>query len=183
MPAAAAVALVLALLSASAGAAPEVSVKKEHYVVAGSNPAEIRSELNHRRPKGWDGYTSWYVSWRFRHAPDGGTCRMTSVTTTVTVTHTLPQWKASAQASSGTREAWDRYLRALTVHEDGHRDIGIAVANQIDAALRGMREASCPELTRRANETGHRLLDEARAREREYDRTTDHGAAQGARFP
>lgn len=175
--------LTLGLLAGAAAAAPEVAIREEHYVVSGSSPSEIRKELNRLRPKGRDGYTSWHVAWRFHYMAQTGTCRMTSVVTSVTVTRTLPRWDEPAGASAATRAAWARYRQALSLHEDGHRDIGVSAANEIDTALRGMTAASCAQLAQRANETGYRMLDEARAREREYDRSTNYGATQGAKFP
>lgn len=176
-------AMVLAMLALSAAAQPQVETTVSYYDVSGATPSEIRHELNRKRPRRWDGYTAWNVSWRFRYAPSGGECQMTEVVTRVTVHYTLPRWRALSGASGETRDRWERYKRALKVHEDGHRDIGVGVAEEIDNALRGMRAANCRELGARANGAGYRLLEAARAQEREYDRTTNNGASQGARFP
>jgi predicted secreted Zn-dependent protease len=169
--------------AAHAGAAPTVAVSTDYYEVGGTTPSDIRSELDRKRPRGWDGYTTWNISWQFRYAPAAGDCGMTEVATHVAVNYKLPRWRVPAGASRDTRDQWARYERALRAHEDGHRDIGVVAANEIDNTLRGMRAADCRGLEAQANETARRLLDNAREREREYDRTTGNGATQGARFP
>lgn len=175
--------LVFAATAAVASAEPAVTTTTRYYDVTGTTPAEIRVDLNRRRPHGWDGLTRSHVSWNFRLEPGSGDCRMTSVTTRVEVDYLLPRWLDPGRASPETRAQWERYERALKIHEDGHRDIGIGAAREIEKTLRGLTGRTCPELERDANDTAQRLLEEARERERDYDRMTNYGATQGARFP
>lgn len=175
--------LVATVLALSVEAANDIIVTTDFYDVGGETVQEIRSDLDRKRTRGWDGYTEWQVEWQFRSASSGSECRVTDVTTRVAVNYSLPRWRAPAAAGGDTRERWARYERALRAHEDGHRNIGVRVASEIDNTLRAMRAGDCRELDALANAAAYRLLDHARQREREYDQSTNYGATQGARFP
>jgi predicted secreted Zn-dependent protease len=79
------------------------------------------------------------------------------------------------------RQAFYPYLSALRTHESGHYQIGKDAANAIDRGIQGLPiAATCRELEQNANALGDRLLAEYRARERQYDQSTDYGKTQGA---
>ena len=130
----------------------------------------------------FDGHTRWYVTWRYRYNNFGNTCAITSVATRVTVTIALPKWDGEIAAVNDTRSKWSRFLAALELHEQGHRQLGIDAAKDIDRAISGMR-GRCDTLEARVSEAGNAILNKYRQFELDYDRDTDHGATQGARFP
>ena len=73
---------------------------------------------------------------------------------------------------------------ALVKHEDGHKAIGTNAADYIrDAGFKLPPEPLCSELARSVDKMTSEILERYRQREREYDRDTDHGRTQGARFP
>ena len=61
-------------------------------------------------------------------------------------------------------------------HEQGHVDYAV---NHRLAVLRAIRNATCST----ANAAALRQLDLIRKHDVAYDKTTNHGATQGARFP
>ncbi|TXG77552.1 MAG: DUF922 domain-containing protein [Rhodocyclaceae bacterium] len=129
--------------------------------------------------KVFHGYTRWYVKWNYRwnEAPDGS-CRITRVDTSVEGTITLPKLVGGTGAQ---RTRFDAYLAALRTHEEGHYAFARQAGREIDgkiAALPSMR--SCRALEAEANGLGYRILDIHTAREKQYDRDTDHGRTQGA---
>jgi predicted secreted Zn-dependent protease len=168
-------------------AAVGITERLERYTISGSTPSDLRSEMNSKGPRGnagrvFDGYTRWYVTWRYRYNNFGNTCAITSVATSVTVTITLPDWDDEITADNNTRSKWSRFLAALESHERGHRQLGIDAAKEIDRAISGMR-GRCDALEARVNEARYAILNKHRQLELDYDRDTDHGATQGARFP
>lgn len=129
------------------------------------------------------GYTSWSVDWRFRWWQESnGQCRITSVTTTLSIVIQLPQLQLPASEPATLRRAeFEAYLAALRQHELGHADTGRMAAKAIDQAIAALpHQASCAELETKANETGYRLLAEFNQRDQQYDLATEHGRTQGA---
>ncbi len=107
-----------------------------------------------------------------------GRCVITSVTTELTTTMQLPELR---QASAADRERFDRFLPRLQLHEDGHRDHGRAAAAEIDRRIAQLPDmSSCELLDATANETGHRVVNDYTARDRQFDDATEHGKTQGA---
>ena len=161
----------------------------ERYAIAGSTPAELRRELNLKRPRTadgrqFDGHTHWHVSWRYRYLKSGSGCAIASVNTSLKVTITLPEWRNEREADSGTRRLWSRYLAALELHEQGHRRHGVHAANEIDHAIAAIPTAvNCDGLGVAVNALGGNILRKYNQHDVDYDRDTKHGATQGARFP
>ena len=161
----------------------------EHYDISGSTPADLRREMNAKGPQGaggkrFDGYTRWHVSWRYQYNHTAGGCAIASVTTSAKVTITLPRWTNEGGAGGSTRQQWARYLAALEKHEQGHRRNGINAANEVDRAIAAVPPAAnCDALGASANALGMRILQKYNQRDLDYDRDTNHGVTQGARYP
>ena len=172
-----------------AQAAVDINDQVERYAIKGATPAELRREMNARGPQGvggrrFDGYTRWYVSWRYRYSNTGSACAIAAVTTSVKITITLPLWSDESGANSAPRRHWSRYLAALEMHEQGHRRHGVDAAHEIDSAIAVMPPAqTCDALGSQANALGKGILSKYNQRDLDYDRDTRHGATQGARFP
>lgn len=181
--------LVATLGFAPVQAAVSVSDSVERYAIEGSTAADLRREMSAKGPPGaggrrFDGYTKWYVSWSYRYNNVGAGCTIASVTTSVRVTITLPQWRNESAGDSTTRAQWARYLAALERHEQGHRQNGVDAANEVDRSIAAMPPAgSCDALGTAANTLGQSILQRYNQRDLDYDRETSHGATQGARFP
>ena len=172
-----------------AGAAHAVVEEKSierPYVVRAQPGQTLRQALWAATPitvdgQRFHGYTRWNVRWTFRWWREAsGRCVITEVTTRLHTEAQLPELQA---ASPEQQAAFDRYLRALSDHEQGHVQIGRDAAQNIDQGIRQMPAApDCATLEREANALGHRLLQDHVAREKQYDQRTRHGATQGARL-
>lgn len=130
------------------------------------------------------GQTDWHIEWRacLESVPQG--CRIGGVVSTVNVTYTLPSWADRDAAPPRLRARWDRYIESLAAHEKGHGAIAYRVAGLIDEALVGLVETSgCDALTAEAGKVVGEVMLLGEAMQREYDRVTGHGSAQGAQFP
>lgn len=149
----------------------------------------LRASLDRERPSYHgerdDAITTWFVRWNysFDTGPSGG-CSVVSVGADVDVVGTFPRWLDPSRGSRELRARWADYTWALATHETGHESIGVGAANSVVRALTRLGDApSCVRAEDAANAEAGRVLDVWRAREIEYDDSTDHGATQGARFP
>jgi predicted secreted Zn-dependent protease len=97
--------------------------------------------------------------------------RLTRIDLTVRLTIDMPEWPNSSRRPQAEQDEWDRFLRALRVHEDGH----IAIFR---------REAATTYRTLQRSRPG--TINDALAREEErinrlsvaYDHRTGHGRTQ-----
>lgn len=180
----------LVLRLALVGAAAHAAVLEEHatqpYSVFATPGQPLREALDAATPireggRRFHGYTRWNVRWSFRWLRDAaGDCRITQVTTRLATRVQLPELRT---ATAAQRAVFDRYLRALSRHEQGHVQLGRDAAHAIDQGIAQLPAASdCATLERRANARGRQLLAEHVAREKDYDLSTAHGASQGARL-
>lgn len=189
-PAVKAAVLLLAPWAAAAATCAQAAVVEEHadrpYAVYAEPADTLRQALNAATPitvdgQRFHGYTRWNVRWSFRWQPEAsGRCRITEVTTRLRTEVQLPELR---RATPGQRALFDRYLPALSRHEQGHVQFGRDAARAIDQGIAQLPTASdCATLERQANALGHRLLREHAEREKQYDRDTRHGASQGAKL-
>ena len=178
----------LGLAAAGAGATPKQDSRTVTYPVSGATEAEVRESLD-RSPLSPDGrrrvgYTQADISWEFRYRESGGRCRVVSATVTLNVTITLPEWTPPSGATRALRDRWDRFLGALTAHEQGHVDIALATAQRIEDALwRAPTQRSCKGYDDVLGRIANDLFDAAEVEQKKFDEDTDHGRTQGVSFP
>ena len=102
-------------------------------------------------------------------APNG---RIVRVTVTVPVTVTLPEWPESSRLPPAARAEWNRFLRALDAHEQGHVRIARRYFTRIGQRMVGLTLAQ-------AEERWQANLQAWREADREFDAQTDHGRNTG----
>jgi predicted secreted Zn-dependent protease len=130
------------------------------------------------------GQTDWHIEWRICLETLAQRCRIGGVISNVNVTYTLPRWADRNAAPPRLRARWDRYIESLASHERGHGVIAQRVAGMIEEALVGRMDGSgCDQLTAEAGRIVDEVMRRGEAMQREYDRITGHGSAQGAMFP
>lgn len=175
-------------LAGFAQAKPAVSIGHSYYSISGVTSHDLRAQMDRAGPgakskiKG-DARTQWAVNWRFSLKPVPGGCRIHNVSTAVKVTFIMPRWKNAAKGSPELRNRWHNYLKALQKHEDGHSDLGIKAAQEIESVLAGLSpQRNCSEMERTANATAKEILNSYNKKEEYYDIMTIHGTTQGASF-
>jgi len=162
----------------------QVTIDTSHYTIGGSTEAELRAEMNRRGPYGGDAYARWFVHWSYPTEAVSNACDTGPIEVSVSVEYMLPEWTPPVNADRALIDKWNRYVAALQLHEDGHRDFGIGAAKDVLLALGALPPyPTCDDLNRAANTAANAVLDRYRVQELAYDRTTSHGATQGARFP
>ncbi len=167
-----------AAMSAYEVVAQSVEWKTNYYAVAGADMRELRTNINRARPgKGeFDAETVWNVNWRYAIERTDGGCRCKTVTTSVSITITLPRWVNYTNASPEMKARWADFIIPLLEHEAGHGKFGLGAANELRKQLGELRvDGGCEGFRRKADETAERVIDDFKRREREYDVRTDHG--------
>lgn len=182
-----ALASVLFLLPAAATAQNTLTWRTNFYAVTGESIRELRQSMRQARPWKDDtetvGLTQWRIDWRFDLKPTAGGCRCASFTTTTSITNTLPRWTPPTNAPPELRADWNRFITSLGQHEDGHSRLAFAAVAELHKQVKAAGEdTDCGRLRNKINDLARRVVDDFRAREREYDRRTNHGATQGASF-
>lgn len=167
-------------------AEPTVAIKRAYYTVSGNSVRELRRSMNEQKPKyvALDAFTQWNVTWTYTWRPVDGGAVIKSVKVNTTVGITLPRWTPPSHADPKLVERWQTYIKALTQHENGHANIGIQTAKDIEKQLSSLPiQPSNAALKEVVDGIGQRILTEARAKEKQFDEETQNGTKQGARFP
>jgi predicted secreted Zn-dependent protease len=178
-------ALVVATIAAAPGLAAAPAPRVAHatmvyYDVGGATASQLRARLDARAPRSPDGFrgdafTRWEFSWSW---PGYGSasCRLAKAVVKLRVIVSFPRWTRPQAASAALAANWARYSRSLARHEQGHVDYAVA---RYPAVVRAIKSATCTT----ANEAAQAQLTRIRTHDVSYDRSTQHGATQGARFP
>jgi predicted secreted Zn-dependent protease len=168
---------------------PAVRIRYEYYDVSGRSAHELRQCMNRHENRWTDGtpydaLTTWKVKSDYNLEEENGLCRVAFVKVSVDIVHKLPRWVNRSEATPELVERWDRYLRAVMIHEEGHKNFGILAASETEKAISGMRAiGGCEELRGLVETRVDDLIDRIKKQEREYDNRTDHGRLQGVVFP
>jgi predicted secreted Zn-dependent protease len=124
--------------------------------------------------------TEWEVSAGYRPVAGANTCGLTGLTVEVVITTHLPRWDRSTAAPESLSNAWDRFLHALTEHEDGHRALAKEAADVIRQRLLAATAPACERLDLVAQREMAAVMQEYEVRNHAYDAATGHGRTQGA---
>jgi len=163
---------------------PSIVPTEQYYDIDGSSAGALRDQINRLGPKdesgkSRDALTVWSIEWSYAATsrPDG--CVLRDVKVALSVAVTLPRWKPPASATPEVVKSWQAYLRAVRLHEAGHRAIAERNAREVMAALTPLRGANCDLLSSDATRTAEQIVADGRARNRAYDVETKHGQTQG----
>ena len=168
----------------SAGASVTQAREVRTYVVSGSTPGDLMTEMEAKCPpmvageKCW-ATTSWNVTWTYRWQSAGGTCRITEAAAHVAIVQTYPEWWDPSAGSPRLRDSWEGMLSGLHTHEDGHAENGVRAAEEIASRIRKLApKEDCEDFDHAATRLGYEIAATYRAKDREFDSATNHGATQ-----
>lgn len=129
------------------------------------------------------GLTRWSVRWSWHAQAGDDGCHLDEVEVTVAIEMTLPEWQDRKASGSTLVDAWDRFERALWVHESGHRDLAMAAGNEILSTLRAFQTPDCAAVDEAARARAREILARYERQSALYERTTGTGRTQGAVWP
>jgi predicted secreted Zn-dependent protease len=111
------------------------------------------------------------AEFEFNLSFDHANNRLTRVDLTMRLTLDMPEWPNASQRPQPEQDEWNRFLRALRVHEDGH----IAI-------FRSQAPTAFQRVSRARPDTAEAVLERERLRiiglSDAYDHRTDHGRTQ-----
>ncbi len=166
---------------------PAVDIEESYYTVTGKNVADIRRSLNRNSPirvrgRNYDAYTNWNITWNLRYAYTSDKCAITNVVSTLSINHILPRLTSSI--AGDLQHKWLKYYDALLQHEKGHQVLAMEAAVEIQRSLAALApQVTCTELEKKANVLGSTIINRYIEKEKDFDRTSRHGAVYGATFP
>jgi predicted secreted Zn-dependent protease len=158
-------------------------VKAVPYPVQGSSWGALMRSVDERaelvqlggdgdRP--FDGRTSWRLRWKQRTRRLADRCE-TTVELTLKVTTFLPEWSTPV---TSLQPRWTKSLAQLTAHEQGHQDLSLQVARDLEVAVQALHPAPpCVRVTE-LDALGTQFVDRGIADHVRYDELTDHGTRQ-----
>ena len=151
----------------------------QYYELYSRDWQGMRQEIDQKSRQGFHGFASWKVNYTYRwNRLADGQCAISGVVPTFEGEIRIPNWVPGPNVSAAQRDAWQRYFAALKVHEEGHIAHGKQLASAL-AQLSGLR-IDCSAADTTIKQRADALLKQYQAADVEYDRTTNHGAAQGA---
>lgn len=168
---------------------PAVNEKYEYYEIRGNDERELRRQMNRNGTKWDDGktydsVTSWNIRWDYDYNCGGHGCTAEGFKTRVNITFRYPKWVRSGDASPELVDKWERYMKNLIMHENGHADMAVRAAVKLGLAVSAMQPASTrADLDRAVRTLARNWNAKLSSDQREYDATTIHGTGQGAVFP
>lgn len=181
--------IAFATQSPTAWPKPAVNIKKETYNVRGYSAQEIRADLDRKTPilknnVRFDALTEWRVEWEFFWYRSKEYCEIDALTTQVKIRYVLPELKTLHELPTPLKKRWNSYYDALLSHEEGHKDIALLAAREIEKSFAKIGpRSSCDELMNETSIMGQRIIDKHIELNEHYDKATDHGSRNGAKFP
>ena len=178
-------------LSADALAA-EIEFKRvwSLYDIKGRTYAELRRQLNKVGPvnpdtrKRFDARTDWNLSWDYQYSKGDGKYRLTEHTVKVTATIHFPKWVDIEHGHPLARRLWIVYLNNLKRHEEGHVELAKRAGQTLNTRLDRLGAFNSKiEIEEAVKKKAQEVVTIHKALHHDYDRRTNHGKSQGARFP
>lgn len=157
----------------------------EAYEINPRSLEQLVPSLNNASPvrennKVFHAHTKTHVSWRFWWDSQPHRCKITKTSTTVTINYDLPKLESGC-CSASIMDVWNQYYPALLKHEQGHGQIAIDAAEEIERVLLGMPAfEQCKNLEQEANKRAEAVLERFRPEHQTYDGKTGHGRTEGA---
>ena len=164
------------------------SESTRYYQIAGDSELDLREEMDAKRLEcyggtAYDACTGWYIKWYIPTESVNDSCDG-PIKVEVDVVFSYPQWDFQNNSSQDLREKWDKYILALELHENGHKENAIEGGEELWLVLNNLsNEYNCEDLSYVADEKGSEILEKVRGKDISYDDKTDHGESQGAVFP
>lgn len=170
-------------------AEPIVNEKLEHYDVSGNCEKDLQHQMKHKGIEWLDGQrydslTIWNMMWDYGYAQTPHGCICDSFTVKLNITTRYPRLIHTENISQGLIDQWDAYMKNLTIHETGHRDLAVKEASQLSRAVSQLHPATtCAELDKAVHDLCRQRINKLKDDQNEYDVVTNHGLTQRAIFP
>ena len=152
--------------------------------MTGDSLAELNESMKKRRPFEHNAYTQWHINWNYDFLISESGWRLKTFDTRVQIRYTLPQWDQRGRPPQEMVDEWERFMEAVTIHENGHAEIGLKAAAEMQRVISftTWHAKTRNELKEQIDKKCSKILSKYRELEIKYDKDTDHGKTQGARL-
>ena len=150
-----------------------------YYTVEGRRYDDAVDAMDEAGPNGYQAETRSQFTYDMRYQPTARGCAITHLDLPLDVEILYPQWTGYDRARRRDREAWDRHMDVLTVHENIHAVIAfLGTIEMYNALVQVGPQTDCETL----DDLVRTRTREANARlqqwQQDYDRVTNHGEDQ-----
>jgi predicted secreted Zn-dependent protease len=153
---------------------PNISFR--YYEVRGSDSEQINASIHERGPVAAEGKgagsTDYRIGYSWGEKRIGSRCQVIDAAVTFTAIVYLPRLADEEKQSEPVRLGWVKLMATLRRHEAGHAWIAY---NHVDEVWAAVAAAPCGKERAR----GAAALERIYRLQRDYDRRTGHGLAQG----
>ncbi len=161
----------------SGESSPELALSfvETSYLVTGSTVAQWLESMALLGPlRGGErraAHTDWRLTWSYVPARVAAGHAVGAVRVRLAVETILPAWIPPPRAEPELLAAWETLSRRIERHERGHREVGIAGARSLVAALRALPpEGDLARLHETATAAAAAVLEAAHAQDADWDR-------------
>jgi RHS repeat-associated protein len=175
-------------------------ITRTTYKVQGNTASEATENAKSNNPAktGHAGQTTWDYTYTYGFtysSPVAGKDEQ-SITATVNdktvevnteIKVITPEWEGYDKASPEEQKRWDEYSKSLNEHEEGHVQIAVKGANDVEAAIKGTAATGTAKTVQGAKDAAKKNLDsevdkkttaatqKVQERSDQYDKDTDNG--------
>ncbi len=169
----------------------ELTRKWELYQIKGWNQSDLRKAMNAKGPinantgKRFDARTDWKLGWEYKYNKNSkNQFKLSSHSIQVTATIHFPEWANMKTGNPQTRRLWLVYIHNLKRHEMGHVELAQRAGKVLSDRLSQLGTFdSRLEIEEAIKKKAEEVTRIHQALHEDYDRRTNHGKSEGARFP
>ncbi len=153
----------------------------KYYIVEGHDFNSLDASIKKNRPNGYNSMNESHIGWQFNFKHKNGKCYLIEPRVNNKVIITLPKWIKQQDAPTKLVNEWQRYIKALQVHQLGHINFSYKSQQAILNAFKDIKaEKKCDTLKVKANKLAKSIVNKFDLQEKKYERRTKKGLTQGA---
>ena len=167
---------------------PHVAEVFDYYDINGTSEIELRRQMEVNGYLWEDGIryagmTFCNIRWMTYTRMNEELCVVDKVDVYADIKFRMPRWSNSYSAPPDVQSWWTSYYDGLLKHENGHRDLGVETAREIQRKIADVPpQKTCKELFETADNAGKLALERNKQLNRDYDALTKHGLDQEAAY-
>lgn len=149
----------------------------KRYEVSGSSSKELIASLEKNGPEeGWGAIEpDWAVKYEWTETD--GEFKITSVTVSVAIVKTMPNWRGYSSASKCMKASWDAMYASLDRHEKKHIDLTKGVSERIKNAVSKLPAFNSQSTMQKSvDSVTKKFVEENNLVQSKFDQDTEHGS-------
>lgn len=165
---------------------PQTNIQYKYYTVGGNTAAKIREQIDLLGPKDPSGkdrgaFIRSEISFNLKKSQRRTGCYIENMWIKADLTYNMPKWEQPADVSPSVIASWDRFYKALELHEDIHKDMEL---KQVDEMFDALAKLPVYDKCEQLDTVPQALSEDMQAKylqlQLQYDEETKHGLLQGA---